>query len=132
MAEWWEQRLQNALGAIMRGMSGLKLGPGVLRSIIPIVSVGIVAVAAVGYALSNNPYVALAAFFLGLLFLAYVVERSFRYAEKNPLPALLGGAELLQFFRDQRGASDKSIVVDSAPEIGGGASVIEHKGANDV
>jgi hypothetical protein len=135
MAEWWEKRLQDALAAVLRGMSGLRLGPGVLRSIIPIVSVGIIAIAALGYALSSNPYVALTAFVLGLLFLVYVVERSFRYAEKNPLPALFGGAELLELFRDQRSASNKTIVVDAPPEIGAteaSASVLEHKGATDV
>jgi membrane protein implicated in regulation of membrane protease activity len=68
--------------------------PSVLRTIIPIVGVGIVATAVATYALAANPPIALGAFAIGLLFLAYVVERSFRYAENNPLPALLGGGEL--------------------------------------
>ncbi len=103
MASWWEDKVQELLAAVTRGMAGVKLGPGVLRTIIPIVSVGIVALAVVALALSSSPWVALIAFVVGLVFLAFVVERSFRYAEKNPFPALIGGAELLQLFRDQMG-----------------------------
>jgi hypothetical protein len=124
---WWEDRLEQVLAAMVRGASGVKLGPGVLRSIIPIVSIGIVALAGVAYSLASNPPIALAAFAFGLLFLAFVVYRSFDYAEKNPIPAIFGGAEILQLFREQAAARDKSIVVQADPVIGSSTNAIEHK-----
>jgi hypothetical protein len=129
---WLEDRLQEIVAAIMRGAAGVKLGPGVLRTIIPIVGIGVVAIAGVTYALAGNPLIALAAFVIGILFLAYVVERSFRYAENNPLPALLGGGELLQLFRDQRSARDKNVVVEGNPVVGASANAIEDKSGGNV
>jgi hypothetical protein len=129
---WWEDRLQDAIAAIMRGMSGVKLGPGVLRTIIPIVSIGLIALAGIVYALASNPLIALIAFLAGLCFIAYAVERSFRYAEKNPLPALLGGSEILQLIRDQGTARDKSVVVEGNPVPGASVNAIEHRTDGDV
>lgn len=125
---------EQVLAAMVRGASGVKLGPGVLRTIIPIVSVGIVALAGVAYALASNPPIALAAFALGLLFLAFVVYRSFDYAEKNPIPAIFGGAEILQLIRDQASARDKSLVEPTEPPvIGSSASAaIEHRVDGDA
>jgi hypothetical protein len=129
---WWDDRLQEFFAAIMRGMAGLKLGPGVLRTIIPIVSFGFIALAAIAWALASNPLMALVAVALGLGVIVYVVERSFRYAETNPLPALLGGSELLQLFRDQIAARDRTLVVNDPPIVGGGVTAIEHKDGDDV
>ena len=107
----------------MRGISGVKLGPGVLRTIVPIISVGLIALAGVVYALASNVWAALFSFIVGIGFLAYAVERAFRYAENNPIPALFGGAELLQLFRDQMAAKDKTIMVESDPVIGSSVPV---------
>lgn len=124
---WWDDKLQDTFAAITRGMAGARLGPGVLGTIVPINTVGFVALAALVYALSANPLYALIGLGLGLAFLAYANERAFRYAERNPIPALLSGTELLQLIRDQRGASDKSIIVEGDPVLGAGASAIEHR-----
>ncbi len=129
---WWDDRLQEIVAAIARGMSGAKLGPGVLRTVIPIVSIGFISLVGIAWALSNNPILAFCAIALVIGHICYVVERSFRYAENNPLPALLGGAELLQLFRDQAAARDKSIVVDARPEVGASVGTLDHEGANDV
>ena len=83
-----EDKLQGAFAAITRGMAGVKLGPGVLGTIVPINTIGLVAIAAIAYALSANPLYALIGLGLGLAFLAYANDRAFRYAEKNPIPAL--------------------------------------------
>jgi hypothetical protein len=69
---------------------------------------------------------------LGLLFLGYVVERAFRYAEKNPLPALLGGAELLELFRDQRAAKNEALVINNEEPVLGASNKIIGSGTADV
>ena|SRR5437764_11079768 len=124
---WWDDKLQEAFAAITRGMGAARLGPGVLGTIVPINTIGLVALAALVYALAGNPLYALIGLALGLAFLAYANERAFRYAEKNPVPALLSGTQLLQLFRDQRGASDKSVIVEGDPIPGAGVTAIEHK-----
>lgn len=108
------------IAALTRGMLGVKLGPGVLGTIVPINIVGLIAIAVLGYSLSGNPQIAIAALAIGVGFLIYANERAFRYAEKNPIPALLGGGELLQLFRDQMSAKDKTIITESLPSIAAG------------
>jgi hypothetical protein len=63
-----------------------------------------------------------------------IVERAFRYAENYPIPALLGGAELLAYFRDQTAAREPNIVKDQLPVIGASdPTLIEHeKGDGDA
>jgi hypothetical protein len=124
----WEGKLQETLAAITRGIANVKLGPGVLATIIPINTVGLIAVAALVYALSSNPLYALIGLVFGLAFLVYANERAFRYAIKNPIPALLSGGEILQLIRHQTAARDKSIVVEGKPEVGASLSAIEHRG----
>jgi len=99
-----------------------------LGTIVPINTVGLIAVAALVYALSSNPLYALIGSVIGFAFLIYANERAFRYAIRNPIPALLSGGEILQLIRDQTGARDKSIVVEAKPEAGAGLSAIEHRG----
>lgn len=123
---WLDDRLQGAIAAITRGMAGVKLGPGVLGTIVPIITIGLVALAALVYALSSNPLYALIGFGLGLAFLVYATERAFRYAINHPIPALLSGGEILQLFRDQA-ARDKSLVIESDPVVGASVTAIEHK-----
>jgi hypothetical protein len=65
----WEGKLQETLAAITRGIANVKLGPGVLATIIPINTVGLIAVAALVYALSSNPLYALIGLVFGLAFL---------------------------------------------------------------
>jgi hypothetical protein len=61
-----------------------------------------------------------AAAVLILLAAIYFSERAFRYAQRDPLSALLGGAQYLKAIEHQWAASDKSIVVESeTPQIGG-------------
>jgi|SRR4029077_20432989 len=129
---WWDDKLQDTFAAVTRGMAAAKLGPGVLGTIVPINTIGLVALAALVYALSANPLYALIGLALGLAFLAYANERAFRYAEKNPVPALLSGTELLQLFREQRGASDKSIISDEPPIAGASSNIIEHREGGDA
>lgn len=123
---WWDQKVEEFLAAVTRGTSGVKLGPGVLGTVVPIITIGIVALAAVVFSLSSNPLVALLALVIGLLFLAYAVERAFRYAEKNPIPALAAGTELVQLVRDQMGAKDKTIISENdLPVVGSSKTIIE-------
>jgi hypothetical protein len=124
---WWDNKLQETIAAIARGMAGARMGPGVLGTIVPIVTVGFVALAVLGYGLAAQPIAAVLIVGLGLAFLVYAVERSFRYAEKNPLPAILSGTEIYQLVKDQTSAKDKAIVVDSAPIIGAPTQLVEHQ-----
>jgi hypothetical protein len=105
---------------------GIKFGPGVLGTIVPINTVGVIALSAITWALSGHPYLAVAADAGVLIFLVYVNERAFRYAEKDPVTALLGGSELFQLLKDQS-AKDKSIIFDSPPVEGAGSAIIEGK-----
>lgn len=120
---WWE-----SLGAaVMRGAVqglGIKFGPGVLGSIVPINTVGVIALCAITWSLSHQPYLAVAVDAGILIFLVYVNERAFRYAQKDPVTALLSGSELFQLLKDQS-AKDKSIVVESPPVEGAGSAIIE-------
>jgi hypothetical protein len=63
-------------------------------------------------------------------FLVYANERAFRFAHKHPIPALMGGSHLLQFFRDQMSAKDKAIVSEEPPVIAGSTKVIEGSGSS--
>jgi hypothetical protein len=120
-----EDKLQGAFAAITRGMAGVKLGPGVLGTIVPINTIGLVAIAAIAYALSANPLYALIGLGLGLAFLAYANDRAFRYAEKNPIPALFSGGEIIQLFREQHAARDQTVVVEAPPVMGANIAAIE-------
>jgi hypothetical protein len=84
------------------------------------------ALALIVWSLRGEAILATGALGLGLAFLAYVTERAFRYAEKNPIPALLGGAQLLELLKDSS-AKDKTIIYDAKPIEGAGHSVIEGK-----
>jgi len=121
---WWDDKLQEAIGTIARGMSGARMGPGVLGTIVPIVTVGFVALAVLGYAMASNPVASVLVVICGLGFLVYAVERSFRYAEKNPIPSLLSGTEIFQLMQDQA-AKDKTIIHDAAPIEGAGIKMID-------
>jgi len=122
-SSWIERLLAGKLGG---GTRGFKFGPGVLATIVPINLVGLPALALVVWSLRGEALLATVALGLGLVFLAYVTERAFRYAEKNPIPALLGGAQLLELLKDTA-AKDKTIIHDAAPIEGAGHSVIEGK-----
>ena len=125
--------LANMVAAATRGaIQGFKFGPGVLATIVPINLIGIPALAAMVWALRGEPYLAIACLVFGFLFLAYVTERSFRYAEKNPIPALFGGAEILQLLRDQTAAKDRTLVTDEAPIVGASTILIEGEGKRDA
>ena len=128
----WDERIANFFSAITRGVLGIKLGPGVLATIIPINTVGLVALAALVFALSNSPILALIGFLFGLAFLVYANERAFRYAQANPIPALLGGGELLQLIRDQAGARDRSVIVEGPPVTAASVDTIERKDGGNV
>jgi hypothetical protein len=120
---WIERLLAGTLGS---GARGFKFGPGVLATIVPINLVGLPALALIVWSLRGEAILATGALGLGLAFLAYVTERAFRYAEKNPIPALLGGAQLLELLKDSS-AKDKTIIYDAKPIEGAGHSVIEGK-----
>src|SRR5262249_3193439 len=121
---WLEDKFQEFLTAVSR----VKLGPGVLGTIVPIITVGLIAIAALVFALSSNPLYALLGLAIVIAFHVYAAEPTFRYAEKNPIPAVLSGGEILQLIRDQTAARDKSIVVEAKPEVGASVSAIEHRG----
>lgn len=102
------------------GSLGVKVGPGVLLVVGWVMAIGLAAAATAAWALQSNPWLAFGAAFLILAVAFYFSERAFRYAEKHPIPALMGGAELLKVIEHQIGAKDSSIVqTDGAtPQIG--------------
>lgn len=123
-----QDHLPEWLKGLLRGASAFKLGRGVLATIVPITIAAMLAIGIVSWTLSANPIIALAAIFIVLLFSAYAVERSFRYAENDPISALFSGGEMLQLYRDQTAARDRAIVVDSPPVIGASVDTVEKAG----
>jgi hypothetical protein len=128
MGGWWEDKLHDAFAAVTRGVASAKLGPGVLGTIVPIMTIGFLALAILGYALATYPVAAVLIVGLGFAVLVYAVERSFRYAEKNPLPALLSGTEIFQLIKDQTAAKDGSIVIEAAPVVGVPSQIVGQGG----
>src|ERR1700680_2911458 len=97
-----ETRVRQFFYAVTRGaFQGIRMGPGVLRTIASVSCVGLIAILGVVYFLSNNTLLAGAVAVFILAFLIYFIERSVRYAIAHPLPAVLAGTELYQLIRDQ-------------------------------
>lgn len=112
-----QSQVAEFIARLLRITPQIKLGPGVLRTIIPINIVGIPAVVAMGWALRSDPIFAAIVFIAGLAFLGWLSDRAFRYAEGHPIPALMSGTQILQLLQDQISAKDKSIIVDQPPVV---------------
>src|SRR4051812_15157964 len=83
------------------GFRGFRMGPGTVGNL-AIVAVGtVIACAIVGWALSREPLVAFFAIAAILVFGVYFAERCFRFAERHPAEALMGGSEYFHYLRDQ-------------------------------
>jgi hypothetical protein len=120
----WPEILSNVVG----GNFGVKVGPGVLVVVGWVAAAGLIATGAAVWALQSQPWAALCAAVLVLLVCAYFCERAFRYAEKHPIPALMGGAELLKVIEHQMAASDKALPTDNDEQlIGGAPRALENK-----
>jgi len=105
------------------GFRGFRLGPGTVGNIATVSAVVVASCAVIGWALSREPMLAFATVGIVLIFGAYVAERGFRFAEKHPAEALMGGSEYFHYLRDQT-AKDRSIVID-APAVNAGPAQIE-------
>jgi hypothetical protein len=116
------------LEAVTHGaLRAIKWGPGVLGTQAPLNLGGLFACALLAFALSSTPYVAAGMIALVVLYLFYANERAFRYAQKDPISALLGGSQLVQMLKHQAGAKDKNIISEQeTPIVGAGAKTIEH------
>jgi hypothetical protein len=122
----WSDKAAEFVATVTRGaLRGVRLGPGVLGSISPVNIAGLIVALGLVVALRDRPEFALGALVLALACIVYVNERAYRYAQNDPVSALLGGTELLQVIREQMSAKDKSIVADATPTIASGAKVID-------
>lgn len=125
----WASIIANMAG----GNLGIKAGPGVLPIIGAIWVAGLVAVGVSVWSLQSHPELAVAIALLILLALGYVTERLMRYVVDNPIPALMGGAQLLKFLERQLGAGNKSIVHDTkATEVAAGSAVAKRKPSKPI
>lgn len=116
--------LERAIHSVTKGFShGFKFGPGVLATIIPIVLIGLVVLGGVGFSLRAAPIFAIAALLIIAALIAFIVERSFRYAEQNPLPALMNGGQIIKLYREQLSAKHPEIVIDQEPVAGIGSGL---------
>jgi hypothetical protein len=97
----------------------------VLGSISPVNITALIVALGLVVALRDRPELALVALILILLCVVYVNERAYRYAQNDPVSALLGGTELMQVIREQMSAKDKSIVADAPPTIASGGQLVE-------
>jgi len=124
MANRW-QSLNDVFSGLVRSNFGARLGPGVFTTIASTTVAGFVAISLVAWALSAVPWLALIAIFGVGLLLYYLIERTYKYAEEHPVPALLSGGEVAKLSERQMSASDRSTVSDEAPQVGAPASTIE-------
>jgi hypothetical protein len=120
-----ESELPAFLARLLRAGSGIKLGPGVLGTIHPVNIVGFLAIAVLGWALSGIPLLAGGVVLVGFVFMLYLNERSFRYAEDHPIPAIMSGTEVYNLIRDQISAKDKSIIVDTPPVVAASSEIVK-------
>jgi hypothetical protein len=113
--EGWGEVLANFLRDVLR----IKLGPGVLGTIVPINLVGLLVTLGIGGAFLywGQPLFAFIGAGCILAFLIYVNERAFRYAERNPVAALMSGAQMGRLLRDQMSAKDRSLIIDEKPVV---------------
>jgi hypothetical protein len=125
-SQTWSEKATEFVATVTRGaLRGVRLGPGVLGSISPVNITGLVVALGLVIALRDRPELALVALILTFVCIVYVNERAYRYAQNDPVSALLGGTELLQVIREQMSAKDKSIVADAAPTIASGAKLTD-------
>ena len=80
------------------------------------------------WALQSNPGLAVAAAVLILLAAIYFSERAFRYAQRDPLSALLGGAQYLKAIADELGLERSSVQHMVTNLVDSGAVVRTAKG----
>ena len=112
--EYWSDSIVKIVGSSL----GIKVGPGVLLVVGWVAVAAFVATGVAVWALHESPGLAIAVAVLIIVAAFYVIERSFRYAEKHPIPALMGGAELLKVIEQQIGAKDKSIISEGVAQSG--------------
>jgi hypothetical protein len=126
------QNLSDLIPKALKGEFGIRFGPGVLPIVGTVAAVGAVMAGFAAWALHEYPYAAVTTAIVILLLAVYFVERATRYSERNPLPALMSGAQLLKVYEHQMGAANKAIVSESdIPQVGGartGLTVIEPDG----
>jgi hypothetical protein len=103
-------------------LRGARLGPGVLGNTATVNIIGLLVLLGLIVALREQVIAAALAGVVVVGYLIYSSERAYRYAQRDPISALLGGTELYQLVRDQMSAKNKDIVSDETPVIGGSKS----------
>jgi hypothetical protein len=100
-------------------LKALKLGPGAIGNL-AVVAVALFAAAALMvWSLRSEPSLAVGALAVVLSVGIYFIERAFRFAEKNPAAALMGGSTYYHYLKDQS-AKDKAIIIDNDQIVGAG------------
>ena len=116
----------NILGGGDGGLSGVKLGPGVVGNSTFAVIAAFVGIPATAWALSSHPDYALVAIAIEAFLLFSFLVGSWVYAHKHPDHALMGGAELLQLRKAQIAAPGIK-VVENAPIVSDPENPVEDK-----
>jgi hypothetical protein len=117
-------------GSGFGSMRGFRLGPGTVGNLAVVAAVALGSCALAGWALSKEPLLATCTIGLILIFSAYFVERCFRFAERHPAEALMGGTEYFHYLRDQTAEKDRSIIIE-APAVIAGPPQIERSGSDE-
>jgi hypothetical protein len=106
------------LGANPEGIARFRLGRGVLGNTTYAFWAAIAGAVAMTVALRNEPSMALIADGgIAVVFLIYLFG-TYAFAHTHPDMAMLGDMEWLQWYKDQMGAKDRSIVIDQRPITG--------------
>jgi hypothetical protein len=123
-----------AVAKLANANIGIKFGPGGLAVVGAIIAFGLLASAAVGWALDKEPWAALIGIALMLGVTTFLAVWSYRFIERNPLTALLSGTQLFKLFQAEQGARDKSVMIssDASPEVGGSQKTLREPGTDGI
>lgn len=112
-------KILEGLGFSPSDLSRVQLGPGVVANTTTALVASVIATAAEAYFLREQPAVMFGAMAMTLILTLVYLVGTWRFAERQPDLALMGGAELLQLRRMQMGAKDPQIIdVNATPVVG--------------
>jgi hypothetical protein len=110
-------KILEGLGVTSSEVNRVQLGPGVVGNTTTALICSVIASAAQAYFLHDQPAVMFGAMAVTVILLLVYMFGTWRFAERHPDLALMGGADLLQLRRMEMAAKHPEIMIDSTPII---------------
>jgi hypothetical protein len=105
-------KILEGMGVAPGDISRVQLGPGVVGNTTTAIVASVFATAAEAYFLHDQPAVMFGAMGMTLIVVLVYLVGTWRFAERHPDLALMGGAELLQLRRMEMAARYPEIILD--------------------